>query len=133
MKIILDVSAAIALARGGSDSKPLEEAMSRFQEVECPDLFVAEASNTVWKIHRMGGVIRKDAEELLERTLALPDAYFPCLDFHSQALNLAWKAGTPVYDMFYLALAIQRHGTLATLDRKLQQICRTEGVPVIPN
>jgi predicted nucleic acid-binding protein len=69
----------------------------------------------------------------LERTLALPDVFFPCLDFHAQALDLAWKSGTPVYDMFYLALAIQRQATLATLDRRLRQICLAEGVPVVPN
>jgi predicted nucleic acid-binding protein len=87
----------------------------RCETLGAPMLIFAEVSNALWR-KRLAGQVR-DAPGLHGLRAALawtsPDA-----ELADDALNLALELGHPVYDCFYLALAIVRDLPLMTADER---------------
>jgi predicted nucleic acid-binding protein len=123
MRVVLDTSAAIAHASALSFGA-LEQATA----ILVPDVYVAEVTNAVWKMHSIGGLDLKLAQDLLHRTIRLPDSIVPGDLLYREAFQLAVDAKHAAYDMFYIALARQQSGTLMTQDKALRKLAQRYGV-----
>ena len=87
-----------------------------------PELLFAEACNALWAMHRRGDISEEDfaeaADTLKHAPLAIPS---PMRQLAAAASRLAVDLDHPVYDCFYLALAVQEQYPLVTADRRLHQ------------
>lgn len=123
MSLVVDASAAVAIARGGAS-----RAVQQADTIVVPDLFHAEVTNAIWKYSHFGGVDDERCTAMLEIALGLPDEVVPSGTLCRQAWSLAKGNGRPVYDMLYLALARHLAAPLLTEDKALRRLARKYGV-----
>lgn len=122
--IVLDVNAAIAIAKGTEEGLALRELMLEGEEAIAPHLFLTEAANVAWKCVRAGQLDEEGSHMLLESVIGLVDRFVPAEELLIEALHLAIRNNHPVYDMLYFALARRNAATLFTFDKKLRALCR---------
>jgi predicted nucleic acid-binding protein len=85
-----------------------------------PDLLIPEVGNTLWKRSVLTREISlPEAEESYQDFLALPLSTEPSSRIAEHAFQLATQEHHPVYDAFYLALALERGCELITADQTL--------------
>jgi predicted nucleic acid-binding protein len=116
--VVLDTSAAIASMTSGPNI--LDEA----DAVYVPDLYIAEATNVVWKQHHFTQISLSTCEAALDRLLRLPDVVVPSAMLSRAAFHLARNSAHSVYDMFYVALAQREAATLYTKDKALRKLAQ---------
>lgn len=82
-----------------------------------PDLLFAEAANALWAMRQRGELADVDFEDAVETLRGAP-VLIPStlLQLTPAASRLAADLGHPIYDCFYLALAIQENAPLVTAD-----------------
>lgn len=126
--IVLDASAATAIARGSAEGKGLEALVLEGERVIAPDLFHCEMANVAWKYHAAGMMSSSEARFLMDAALDLVDEFCSEAPLAREACAESLRWNHPAYDMFYLVLARRTGATLFTLDKKLMGICRNAGV-----
>jgi predicted nucleic acid-binding protein len=120
MKLIVDASVALkwVLSEAGS-----EAALAlRTEELLAPALWIAEATNALWRGVRLGELSLEEAVELLDELIKAPVASLPMEPHLQAALALAVEFQHPVYDCIYLALALQHDSQVVTADRRFAAI-----------
>jgi predicted nucleic acid-binding protein len=116
VSVVVDASVAIKWVlneRGTAAALEL-----RAEVLIAPSLWLAEAANALWKHVRLGEL---DVEEALTRMrdlAAAPVAAFPVEPHVERSLELAAQLQHPVYDCFYLVLALQHDTYVVTDDRR---------------
>jgi predicted nucleic acid-binding protein len=82
-------------------------------------LWLAETANALWRHVRLGELTAEQALLRMSELQSAPVALLAIEPHVTTAIELACRSNHPVYDCFYLALAIH-HGTqLVTDDRRL--------------
>ena len=79
--IVLDVNAAIAIAKGTEEGRVLRELMMEGEEVVAPHFFLTELGNVVWQIVRAGELDEEDFPGLFERAAGFVDRFVPAEAF----------------------------------------------------
>jgi predicted nucleic acid-binding protein len=80
-----------------------------------PSLVVEEVGNIVWKHVRRGEIPKDKALAVARTALGLIHLITPGQELHESAIDL----DHPIYDCFYLALAVRERASLATADARL--------------
>ncbi len=88
-------------------------------EFIAPDIWRPELANTFWKYIQKQEITLEEAEELLRRAETLLSYTVSSQELWSLALVLASQENHPVYDCFYLALAMEKKTKVITYDRML--------------
>jgi predicted nucleic acid-binding protein len=101
--------------------------------VIAPELIVAEVCSAFRKYVRARVLSRIQAEESIEQALALVDKMHPLSELVPEVLALSWRTGSSVYDLFYLALALQTGATLLTADLALRKTALGLGIDGAPS
>jgi len=122
MILILDASAAVAIAMNLPESTKFQPMINTSDMVIAPDLFVAEVSNAIWKYVRAGILDSDQGSSALERAVSLVDTFEPGQMLYREAFALSVDHLHPVYDALYLILARRHNGVLATLDKRLAEL-----------
>lgn len=113
--MIVDASVAVKLL-APEDGSEISKAILISQNVIAPDLLLAEVSNAMWsKVRR--GILAAPNTRLDQLPLFIAE-FIPSVELMDDALRLAIELGHPVYDCFYLALAIARDVPLVTADAR---------------
>jgi predicted nucleic acid-binding protein len=88
-----------------------------------PELLFAEAGNALWAMCRRGIITKADFAEAVGVLSAAPVSV-PVSMGHlaTSAGSLATDLGHPVYDCFYLALAVQEQLPVVTADRRFYEV-----------
>ena len=126
--IVLDVNAAIAIAKGTEEGRTLRELMIEGEEVIAPLFFLTELGNVVWQIVRAGELDEEDFPVLFERAAGFVDRFVPAEDILLEAIHAAIQNNHPVYDMLYFIVTRRNAATLFTFDKKLRAVCEANGV-----
>jgi predicted nucleic acid-binding protein len=131
MTLVLDASAAGAIALGRAEAGPLRQAVADADWVIAPELFASEVPNVFWKYARSRASSPEECTQALATALDLPDDLIPMKAQAAECFAEAMRAGHPVYDLMYVVLA-RRHGALlATLDGKLAGLARKLAVRTV--
>ena len=120
MILVLDASAAVSVITAEVGSLKIR-AMLRDATPIAPELILAEVANSLWRKARLGALTATEAQEALPRLAELVDPLVPLHDLAAQALDLALRRDHPVYDCYYVALAMRQAAPLATGDRRLAE------------
>ncbi|RDC46933.1 toxin PIN [Adlercreutzia equolifaciens subsp. celatus] len=126
--IVLDVNAAIAIAKGTEEGRTLRELMIEGEEVIAPHFFLTELGNVVWQIVRAGELDEEDFPGLFERAAGFVDRFVPAEGILLEAIHAAIQNNHPVYDMLYFIVTRRNAATLFTFDKKLRAVCEANGV-----
>jgi predicted nucleic acid-binding protein len=118
--LVLDASAAVKLAVEEPDSA-LVRTMVGATPVAAPELVLAEAANVLWRKARQGAIGAAEAHAAQASLAGLFTRLVPLRALQDQALGLALRRDHPVYDCFYVALAMREAVPLLTADRRLAQ------------
>ncbi|MDO4401265.1 MAG: type II toxin-antitoxin system VapC family toxin [Coriobacteriia bacterium] len=129
--IVLDCSAAFAIAQDTHEGRALAALVCKGERVIAPTLLQAEAANVAFRlVHQLGRPQAIVMEELRD-ALSLVDEFVNESDMVVEAASEAARLGHSAYDLFYLVLARRRGATLLTLDRKLMKLCAANGVACV--
>ena len=126
--IVLDCSAALAMAQGTPEGKSLRAHLLPQEAIIAPSLFTVEAANASWKYVHAGLTTPERAKQLMQESVGLVDEFVPMEELMTEAFAQAVALNHSVYDMVYLVLARRNDATLMTCDRKLQDLCRVAHV-----
>lgn len=126
--VVIDVNAAVAIARGTEEGRALRLLLNEPERVVAPRHFLEEMGNVAWRYVAAGDLSEEDALRLFWESAELVDCYADTEPLLTEAINEAIRHNHPVYDMLYFVLARRNAATLFTLDKKLRAICQANGV-----
>ncbi len=112
MKIVIDASSAFQLLTEPTDWPPLRESNQSLSS----ELIVAELLNARWKVARRGGIA--PSLEIVEQFVARLELA-PLSPYAREAAELSERFDHPIYDCFYVAVALAQHAKLVTIDQRL--------------
>ena len=103
--------------------EPLSEHAARLLEHDvplvAPGLIYAEAANALWAMARRGDLTATDVRDTQDLLAEAPlDVPYTMRQLMPAAARLAHDLDHPVYDCFYLALALQEQRPVVTADRR---------------
>ncbi len=88
-----------------------------------PELLFAEAANALWAMCRRGIITKDDYAEAIGVLKAAPVSVPSSMrQLTASAARLALDLDHPVYDCFYLALAVQEQLPVVTADRRFYDV-----------
>ena len=91
-----------------------------------PELLFAEVSNALWSMHRRGDIGGEDFAEATDALRAAPVGVpFSMRQLAAASARLAVDLDHPVYDCFYLALAMQEQYSVITADARFHEKVRS--------
>ena len=128
MALVLDASAAMSIVLGKEEGLALQPFVLEDEEIYAPDLFQVEVANGFWKYVHAGKMDRSTARSYYKAAQSLVNRYVRLDTLVTEALNEAIRLDHPMYDMLYLVLARRLGATLASLDQRLLDLCKEEGV-----
>jgi predicted nucleic acid-binding protein len=122
-KLVVDSSIALKWFLPEADSSIARRILEGYQMGDvvlyAPDLIFAEFANVLWKRQRFQGLLAEDAEAILQAFGQLAVTSIPSERLIHAALKLATRHERTVYDMLYVALAVQEACPFVTADHKL--------------
>lgn len=90
-----------------------------------PELLFAEAANALWALCRRDEISRDDVGEAIDVLKLAPVAVPHAMrQLGPAAARLALDLDHPVYDCFYLALAVQEQYPVVTGDQRFHDVVR---------
>ena len=103
--IVVDASVAVKWAIAEPDSS--KAATLQLRELAAPSIWIAEAGNVLWRNVRLGQLTKTEAIALFGMLRAVPMSSVDMDRDAEHALALGIELGHPIYDCYYLALAIR--------------------------
>jgi len=125
--IVVDASVAVkwVLREIGSDAA---DALLDHDGLIAPSIWLAEATNALWRRARMAEITAKEASERLSELQNAPVASV-AFELHlDRALKLATEIRHPIYDCLYLALAVHHDTHVVTADRRFATATTAAGL-----
>jgi predicted nucleic acid-binding protein len=119
MSCVIDASVALKWFVEEADSLTARGLVASGELLIAPDLVVAEACNAAWRLARRGEILPGQAGII---AADLPGAFaelVPLSQLSVAATAIAQALDHPVYDCFYLALAVARDTVVVTADERL--------------
>ncbi len=84
-----------------------------------PDLLVAEVGNIIWKKHRLQGLSKEDADQILDAFGELDIVFTSSAELLQDAFRIAVEQVRTVYDSLYVALSEKEKCVFVTADERL--------------
>ena len=119
MTVVADSSALIAsLVNHGSDTRWVDATFAN-EDLACPELALAEASNILRRMVLAGQLSHAEATATYAELLRLNIVLYPFAPFSERIWQL--RNNLTIYDAWYVALAETLGCSLVTLDRRLSR------------
>ena len=131
MAAVIDASAAVQVAIGSVDGCALQQFILEEEDVFAPDFLQIECANVFWKYVHAGKLTAKHARMYYRDAASLVTRYVRQNDLMDEVLAAATRLDHSVYDLIYLVLARRMDATLISLDRRLIDLCESEGVDCV--
>ena len=119
--MIIDASVAVKLIVPEELSGRAQDLVLSAQ-MSAPDLLLVEVANAIWSKAKRGEIVNRIS--WMKVFPAIVPNLTPSADLMEAALDLAIELGHPVYDCFYLALAIRSDEVLITADKRFLNALR---------
>lgn len=131
MNIVLDASAAAAIAFNRSGAPIFKQKLSEARHRYAPILYESEVTQVFWKSVRAGVLDEENAKKMIVEVLQYVDQFVDPVNSVLESLHESIRLDHSAYDMFYLTLARRKAATLLTCDKKLYDLCKSQGVDAV--
>ena len=122
---VVDASVAVKWLVAESLSDEASSLLDAGLTLLAPALLFAEAANALWAMHRRGDLDRDELAGAVDLLRAAPVTTPRSMrQLAASATRLAADLGHPVYDCFYLALAIHEQHPVVTADTRFWEKTR---------
>jgi predicted nucleic acid-binding protein len=128
--LVVDASVAAKWVMPEPDSGAAAALRHDGRPLIAPSLVLEEVGNVAWRRCRTGEITRDEARMALPAMIALLARIVPAWGLHELALTIAIDRDHPIYDCFYVALALRDGAALVTADRRLASVGEAAGVSV---
>jgi predicted nucleic acid-binding protein len=117
--IVVDASIAVKWVVAEQHSEFAADLLEGEGQLYAPVLLYAEASNALWALARRGDITQADVGDAIDVLIDAP-IYVPYTmpQLTAAAARLAADIDHPVYDCFYLALAMREQCPVVTADNR---------------
>ena len=116
---VVDASVAVKWLVDEKFSEEAAGLLNSGSTLVAPALIFAEAANALWAMRRRGDITAADLADAVDTLRAAPVSVpASMLDLTAGAARLAVDLDHPVYDCFYLTLAIQTQYPVVTADAR---------------
>jgi predicted nucleic acid-binding protein len=132
MIIVLDSNAAIEVVLKRKKGTVFRELIEASEKTITSEFFRIESANVIRKYYKGNYIAKEEANKLLELSENLIDEFIPISENNLEALNEAIRLDYSAYDMLYLTLARRTGALLITLDKRLNEIAKQEGIETAP-
>ena len=128
MIVVLDSNAAIEIVLNREKGNSLKNLVENSDKIVSSEFFRIEVANVIRKYYQGKYIKKADCNKILELAENLIDEFIPIKENYLEALNEAIRLRYSAYDMLYFSLARRLGAILVTLDRKLNEIAKKEGI-----
>ena len=129
---VVDASIAVKWVVTEQYSDEAASLLESDQRIVAPDLLFAEAANALWALARRGDIKINDVADALAVLIdAQIDTPYSMRQLTAAAARLAIDIDHPVYDCFYLALAVREQCPVITADNRFHN--KVAGHPYLSN
>ena len=122
---VVDASVAVKWLITENHSEQAARLLEGDQVLVAPALLYAEAANALWALARRGDIASADVRDavavLADAPIHVPSSMRQLMP---AAARLTSDLEHPVYDCFYLALALQEQRPVVTADRRFYSVVR---------
>lgn len=116
---VVDASVVVKWLIAEKFSDQSASLLDRDLNLIAPELVFAEAANALWTLWKRGDIGKDDQAEAIDLLKAAPIGVpYTMRQLAASAGRLAVDLNHPVYNCFYLALALQEQYPVITADRK---------------
>jgi predicted nucleic acid-binding protein len=129
--LVVDASIAAKWAFHEHDSDRAIALVADVETLAAPSLILAEVSNVGGKLVRRGTWEAADVHEGVSIVLGMLNFMAPLEELWEDALRLSIQADHPIYDCFYVALALRENAQLVTADRRMAAMAEAVGIGVV--
>ena len=122
---VVDASVAVKWIVEEAFSDQAARLLDEESTLIAPELLFAEAANALWAMRRKGDFSSADLSEAIDVLGSAPVAVpYSMRQLAPSASRLALDLDHPVYDCFYLALALLEQHPVVTADRRFHDAVR---------
>ena len=128
MTLVVDASVAVKWffeERGHEQARAL---LGDDNPLIAPSIILAEIANAAWKRFRRHEIDRSDADAVVTLMIGPFSDIAPIEAIAAAAAQLSLDLDHPIYDCFYVALALRERAPLVTADRKVWTIARRQDI-----
>lgn len=126
--IVLDSCAACEIVRRTDEGLALQALLSPQEKIVSCELIYAELGSIFRKLIVREATTKADAKIMLNAAVSLVDEFATLSELSEEAFTESVRLDHSTYDLYYLVLARRLGATLFTLDRKLIELCKANGV-----
>lgn len=131
MIVVLDASAGIEVILNRSAALSFKKQILNAKKVITSELYKAEVANVMWKYVSVGRLTADSAHDLMHLAYGLVDEYVDTSDLCDESLEQSIRLKHSVYDLLYLTVARRNAAFLLTMDKKLKNLARKEGIECV--
>jgi predicted nucleic acid-binding protein len=129
-KLVVDSSVVVKWFVAEPYSEHAHHVLEGYQngtlELYVPDLLFAEVANVIWKKHRVQGLSKEDAQQIIETFRQLNFHITPTVELFAEAYRFAVAHDRTVYDSLYIVLSQREQCLFLTSDERLANALSTE-------
>ena len=123
---VVDASVVVKWLVNEDHSEMAADLLDAGSTLIAPALVFAEASNALWAMQRRGDISASDLADAVDTLQAVPVSLpVPMPRLTPAAARLAVDLDHPVYDCYYLALAVQTQYPVVTADSRFHEKVRS--------
>jgi predicted nucleic acid-binding protein len=130
MSLIVDASIAVKWLADEPKSAEARALAAESEALIAPELIISEVGNALWKKYRKRLVTRAQAIAGVQWLSLVVAQLQPNGSLAVRAVELALDLNHPIYDCFYLALALDENATLVTADARMAAAAKKARVKV---
>jgi len=128
MRVVLDASAALEIVFERPFCELVLDTLMASETVLAPSLYRAEVGNALWKSVKVGESTLEMAQDYYDSAMRLVKEFADTKVLTPAAMRWACNLGHPIYDMYYLVLADRFDAHLVSLDKRLNQLAKEQGL-----
>ena len=122
---VVDASVAVKWMVEEEFSRESASLLDARLTLQAPELLFAEVANALWAMHRRGDIDGNALTDAIDLLRAAPIVTpLPMRQLAAAATRLATDLRHPVYDCFYLALAVHEQHPVVTADTRFYDTVR---------
>jgi predicted nucleic acid-binding protein len=131
MIVVLDASAGIEIALGREKAKSFSANLLNATKVITSDLYKAETANVIWKYVNAKLLEKEKSIRVYQYCKEIIDEYIDISENIEESINESIRLKHPTYDLLYLTLARRNGALLLSIDKRLNELAKKNGIEII--